>query len=105
MYDVVSAPLRALLGASGAEFVLNAALLVPLGAVAGWVGSRPGLVAVIDLGMAVEVLQAFLGRDPGIDDAAAYLIGAVGGYALAGWSSKRRGPRRRRRRRRSSVSP
>lgn len=78
---------------SGAEFLLNAILFVPLGASLTLPGARPRGVAVTVLigavlSTAIELAQVFLpGRHPGLGDVAANTLGAGLGAMLSATAS------------------
>lgn len=72
----------------GADFLLNIALFVPLGAALVWLGSGrlKALAAGASLSLAIELAQATLaaGRDPALGDVLANSLGALAGASAAG---------------------
>lgn len=81
VYDVVSDPLTSAVGGRAAEFLLNAALFLPLGLLAGSTRSSRGFAAVLLLAVGVETVQWFLPRDADLFDLGAYVVGATTGAA------------------------
>jgi glycopeptide antibiotics resistance protein len=93
-YRLIAEAVSPWVGPRRVAFVLNVALFVPLGALAGWRRNRGAFVAVVALSLLIETLQLVIpGRSPDPFDLVANGVGAVlGAYLVRIFRSARGQP-------------